>query len=321
MSSSEIRPFKESGEHSYHRRAFNHDYFAPFIYHIILKKNPGCEDFGVVEGDARISPGNPGAARIRESALGKIIAKSLLHLPHEHLIIKLHQFCVMPDHVHVLLQVQFRSDKHLDFYIDCLKSNVAQKYSIQTTRLITKDDIFEPGYCDKPLYDNRSLNGLYKYIRENPHRLAMRKQFPEFFTRCRKLMIGEREYEAYGNLFLFRNPDKDAVKVSSKFSFAEKERNKANWLMKAELGTVLVSPFISKEEKKIRMEAETLGAKIILITREVFPERYKPAAHDFELCEQGRLLVISLGLSAKTELSRDHCLEMNALAEAISSQR
>ncbi|MBD5355865.1 MAG: hypothetical protein HDR88_02525 [Bacteroides sp.] len=38
MSASEIKPFKETGEHSYHRRAFSHDYFAPFIYHLILKK-------------------------------------------------------------------------------------------------------------------------------------------------------------------------------------------------------------------------------------------------------------------------------------------
>lgn len=319
MSSSEIKPLKESGEHSYHRRAFNHDYFAPFIYHIILKKASGCEVFGYVEGNARIAPGNPGAAKIKESALGKIIAKSVLHLPHEYPILKLHQFCVMPDHVHVLLQVLFRSDKHLDFYIESLRSRIASKYSDMVGRDIQDEYIFQIGYCDKPLYDNRSLDGLYTYIRENPHRLAMRQQFPEFFQRTRKLAIGDKEYEAYGNLFLYRNPDKEAVKISRSYSMAEKAEKKAHWVSAAEKGTVLVSPFIHDYENQIRKDAEAVGAKVILIVHEAFPQLFKPADHNFKFCEQGRLLTISLGLPFGTELKRDICLRMNALAKEIAS--
>lgn len=316
MNSSEIRPLKETGEHSYHRRAFAHDYFAPFIYHIIIKKAHRCESFGQAEGDARIAPGNPGCARIKESGLGKIVAKVILHLPYDFPIIKLLQFCVMPDHVHLLLQVLYRSDKHLDFYIDNLKERIASRYS-ENTRA---EEIFEPGYCDKPLYDNRSLDGLFRYIRENPHRLAMRQQFPQFFQRVRKLQIGEEEYEAYGNLFLFRNPDKEAVKISRKFSTEERQLKQTQWLAAALQGTVLVSPFISQAEKTIRAEAESLNANIILITHEAFPERFKPSAHDFTLCSEGRLLIISLGLPPKTDLSRDICLRMNSLASQIAEK-
>lgn len=304
----EIKPLKETGEHSYHRRAFHHNYYAPFIYHIILKKTPGCENFGRVIGDAQIAPGHPGAAAIEESESGRVIAKTILHLPYDYPIVKLHQFCIMPDHAHLLIQVLYKSDRHLDFYIESLKEKIATKLSRSS------EEIFESGYCDKPLYDNRSLNGLYIYIRENPHRLAMRQQYPQFFQRIRKLMIGGNEYEAYGNLFLLRNPDKEAVKVSSKFSAEENSKNKNLWLSNAAEGTILVSPFISRAEKTIRTEAEALGARFILITHETFPERYKPSAHDFELCEQGRLLIISLGLPKGIELSRDICLKMNALA-------
>lgn len=306
-----IKPLKETGEHSYHRRAFSHDYFAPFIYHVILKKAPGCEPFGVICGDARIAPGSPGSACIQESALGKIIAKSILHLPYEHPILKLHQFCVMPDHVHLLLQVLYRSEQHLDFYIEGLMDKIASKLSGK--------EIFEPGYCDKPLYDDRSLGGLYRYIRENPHRMAMRLQYPEFFQRCRQLRIGDKTYEAYGNLFLLRNPDNSAVRLSRKFTTEEKAQKKEQWIAAAAKGTILVSPFISPEEKAVRAEAEAAGGKVILITAETFPERFKPAAHDFDLCEQGRLLIISLGLPAKTALTRERCLEMNALAQSLAS--
>lgn len=318
MNSVWIKSLKESGEHSYHRRAINHDYYAPFIYHIILKKTKTCESFGTVVGTARIAPGNPGCADIQESDLGKTIAKEIIHLPYEYPIIMLHQFKVMPDHVHILLQVLFRSDKHLDFYVDALRKRIAVKYTKIYGIVKTDEEIFEDGYCDKPLYDNRSLDGLYIYIRENPHRLAMRQQFPQFFQHIRSLKIGEEEFESYGNLFLFRNPDKKAVKISRKFTEEEKERKSKDWIASASRGTVLVSPFISKDEKDIRSVAESLDAKIILITHEAFHDRYKPAAHDFALCAEGRLLIISLGLPAGTDISYPICSRMNDLAKTIS---
>lgn len=318
MSFEEIKPFKETGEHSYHRRAFSHDYYNPFIYHIILKKVPGCEHFGAVEGDAKIAPGNSGSAVIQESNIGKIIAKSILHLPYDFPVLKLHQFCVMPDHVHILLQVLFKSDRHLDYYIDSLKIRIASRYSKEEKRPIAKEEIFESGYCDKPLFDNRSLKGLYNYIRVNPHRLAMRQQYPQFFRKVRSLRIGNKEYEAYGNLFLFTNPDKMAVRISRKFSMEEKERKIYSWISGASQGTLLVSPFISKEEKAIRDKAEALGGGIILIAHEAFSERFKPSTHDFDLCSEGRLLIISLGREIGTPLTREICMEMNNLAETLA---
>ena len=316
--SSFIAPKKETGLHSYHRRAFAHNYFAPFIYHIILKKQKSFERFGEVNGDARIEFGYPGCACIQESEIGKIIAKALIHLPYQFPILKLHQFCVMPDHSHILLEVTDWSPHHLDFYIDGLRESIAEKYSNLLRTTISDEKIFENGYCDKPLLGGISLNGWYNYIRLNPHRLAMRRQYPEFFRRVRSLQIADNEYEAYGNLFLFRNPDKSAVKISRSFTEEEKAKKKDQWLAEASCGTVLVSPFISKEEKAIRIEAEACGASIILITHEAFHERFKPAAHDFALCPSGRLLIVSLGLPVKTELSRDICQRMNALAEEIS---
>lgn len=318
MGISRIGSLKQTGVPSYHRRSFNQDYYAPFIYHIILKKAKGCEIFGAIKGNARIAPDNPGCAEINESPLGKIIAKAIVHLPYQFPIIKIHQFKVMPDHVHILMQVLFKSDQHLDFYVDTLCSTIAAKYSKITGKSISEEDIFEAGYCDKPLYDDRSLDGLYTYIRENPHRLAMRLQYPEFFQRVRNLRIGNQEYEAYGNLFLFRNPDKEAVKISHRFSEQEKLNKKADWLSSASTGTILVSPFISPAEKAIRAEAEALGAKFILITHEAFPDRYKPATHDFDLCSAGHLLIISLGFPPKTVLTRPICERMNAIAKAIA---
>ena len=318
MDSVRIKPLTQTGEHSYHRRAFKHDYYAPFIYHIILKKAKECESFGSVIGNARIAPGLPGCAGIKETELGKTIARSILNLPHEHPAIKPYQFRVMPDHVHILLQVLFRSDKHLDFYIAALRKRIATRYSKIKGEPIADKEIFEPGYCDKPLLLKRSLDALYRYIRENPHRLAMRQQYPDFFRRIRALPIAGEEYAAYGNLFLFRNPDKEAVKISRSFSNEELLDKRGAWLSGSSRGTVLVSPFISPAEKEIRSEAEALGGGIILIVHEELPARFKPAAHDFALCAEGRLLIISLGLPAAAKLTRPICERMNALAQTIA---
>lgn len=314
----EILPFRLTDSHSYHRRSFRHDYFAPFIYHLILKKSPACETFGTIDGDARVAPGQPGCARVKESEIGSAVAKEILRLHYRFPIVKLLQFVVMPDHAHILLQILHRSDRHLDFYVDALKTAIAVRVSLLRNQEVSPHEIFEPGYCDKPLYDNRSLDAMFRYIRENPHRLAVRKQYPQFFQHARKVRFGETDCEAYGNLLLLNNPDKLPVKISRRDTDGEVSAKTARWVAEASRGTILVSPFISPKEKEVRRQAEEAGAKIILITHEAFPERFKPARHDFELCCAGRLLILSMGCRNGEELTRELCLAMNALAQRLS---
>ena len=94
--------------------------------------------------------------------------------------------------------------------------------------------------------------------------------------------------------------------------------NRDRWLYSAANGGVLVSPFISKREKEIRTAAEQAGGRLILITPDAFGERFKPAAHDFNLCSEGRMLMVSLGLPASPAVTRDVCLSMNAVASGVA---
>lgn len=310
--------YKQDFKHSYTRRARWHDYRAPFIYHIILKKAVTCNIFGEIRGDARIRPSEKGSAYIEKTQLGQIIETAIKRLDKEFPILQIYQYSIMPDHVHLLLRVRQRSEMHLGFYITKLKGKIRQDYSQLIGKQLNSEDIFQSNYCDKILSAKRNLNELFRYIRENPHRLAMRMQYPHFFQRTRRLRIGEYEYEAYGNLFLFRNPDKMPVKISRMTSENTKERMKEQWIENAAMGTVLISPFISKEEKIVRREAESIGANIILIVHEKFTERYKPSARDFDLCSSGRLLIISLGENIGTQLTKEICNRMNALAKEIA---
>ena len=303
---------------NYHRRAYAHDYHAPFIYHLIIKKAKACANFGSIRGDAKIAPGKPGCAFVAKNKLGGAIATMLKDLQLQYPFLQVYQYAIMPDHIHILLRVKERTELHLSDYIRIYKQNVVNQYNLVAGTRFSLDDIFEPGYCDKPLLLGRSLETLFRYIRENPHRLAMRQQYPDFFRHVRRLSIGDNTYEAYGNLFLYRNPDKVAVKISRSYDEEKRAALRAEWLETARTGGILVSPFISPAERSIREEAEALGAKIILITHEAFGERYKPAAHDFEQCAAGRMMIISMGQPSGTTLTRELCLQMNDLAATLA---
>lgn len=125
----------------------------------------------------------------------------------------------------------------------------------------------------------------------------------------------------YGQLIraefqLLDNPFKAPVVIHRSDSDILKANKHRRWKHLAENGGVLVSPFISPEEKSVRRQCEQTNGKIILLSNVPFGEREKPSAHDFDLCAQGLLLI----LSPMTPLppGRDTFLYLNAFAESIS---
>ena len=93
---------------------------------------------------------------------------------------------------------------------------------------------------------------MYDYIRLNPYRLAVRRAYPEYFSRVNSLVVGGRELQAYGNMLLLDNPFKEQVVVHRADSPEVRESNRRRWLYTAANGGVLVSPFISPDERGIR---------------------------------------------------------------------
>lgn len=130
------------------------------------------------------------------------------------------------------------------------------------------------------------------------------------------LSIAGNTYRVYGNIQLLEHPFKEQVVVHRADSPVVRKQNRDLWLYRAANGGVLVSPFISPAEKEIRAAAEAAGGRIILISNEPMGERYKPSGHDFDMCEAGRMLIISAGISG--ELSRQSCMAMNIMARTLA---
>ena len=290
------------------KRANWHDYRSQGRYMITLSKSAGIPPFSQIEGDWRLQIGTRGSSYTRWSPTGSIIADKLYHLAELHPSLRAEQYIVMPDHMHALIWVKFTLPEHLGFFIARFKNAINSAVGI--------DHIFEDGFNDQIVTNKRDLNTIFNYIRSNPYRLAIRRAYPDFFTRCNNLTIGDTPCQAYGNIHLLDNPFKDQVIVHKADNDQTFLANKDRWLHTAANGGVLVSPFISQREKSIRKESESSGGRLILITNRPFGEREKPSGRDFDLCAQGRLLIIAP--STPIPLDRASCLKMNSLSKTIA---
>lgn len=265
------------------------------------------ENFGILQGDYRIPTGQKGAAFISSTALGKAIKNTLRRFNSTEPNARVLQYALMPDHLHILLFVEYPTEDTL--------GKIIARFKIEVNKAAGITGVFAKGFNDQILKSSRSLAVLYRYLQENARRLAVRKARPEFFRRVNALEIGGKTFQAYGNFQLLDCPFKEQVIVHRADSSETKQKNREQWLYTAANGGVLVSPFISPAEKEIRKEAEEAGGRFILIISEPMGERYKPAGRDFELCEAGRLLIISANLPG--DLSRQTCITMNGLAQNI----
>lgn len=277
---------------------------------ITLSKSPLAEDFGTLAGDYRLPAGEPGSSYISASPTGRIIKDIIKNFCEIEPKVKILQYALMPDHLHMLIFVTEPTQEIL--------GRIIARFKVAINKATGSNSIFKKGFNDQILKHSRSLDTLYRYIRENPRRLAVRRAHPEFFMRVNRLKIGENYYQAYGNFQLTECPFKEQVIVHRADTPEKRASNHDMWLYTAANGGVLVSPFISPAEKDIRAEAEEAGGRFILIINQSFAERYKPVGRDFGLCEAGRLLIVSAGLGA--DLTRAACQTMNTIAETICKQ-
>ena len=179
--------------------------------------------------------------------------------------------------------------------------------------------LFSRNYNDHILEGPDELERWFNYLDDNPRRLAVKRQHPEFFTIVRQRNIGEWSCQMVGNQALLTYPEKAAVVVHSAWSDEEYEMKKRKWLALGEKGGVLISASIATREKLVMREAMNRGYRLIVLRENGFPPLYKPAGESFDACSNGTLLQISpweYHMNRRT-ISREQCLQLNRLAELI----
>lgn len=305
-------------------RCPGHDYRSRCIYHIVLNKADRFPDFSEVVGipdDHRWPP------KTELSDVGKIIFEAISNIksnfPHTSILRRY----IMPDHVHFAIFIKEKTDIHLGHIIKKLKCECSSRFEAMGHE--PEIEFFIPGYHDTFLTGKDQLKKMLAYISDNPRRHLVRKSNPSWFQ---QFIIsspdGQSRYEAYGNWDLLSEFQRVPVKVSRKYSPSELIARKRLWHKTILNDGVLVSPFINPNEKKVRDWAIENGGSLIYLTYKPFPEKFKPQGKMFDLCAEGRLLIIFIPPDEKEAAyirengcpSYSHCQRMNSIAEEIAEK-
>jgi len=178
----------------------------------------------------------------------------------------------------------------------------------------------------RPMGHNTQLPNTIRYIDMNPQRLATKRLRPGYFRVQREIVIGERSYDGVGNTTLLMAERFETVHVR-RMMVEEAEhgdhvslRNYMNGcVLKARKGAVMVSPFISPQEKQVMQVLLREQLPFILLADNGFHDYYKPSDTLFDACASGRMLILSPWPydASKQHISRADCVALNSMAEEI----
>ena len=181
--------------------------------------------------------------------------------------------------------------------------------------------LWEKGFHDRLLQHEGQLQNMIDYVRDNPRRLMLRRQHSSLFVVQHQVRYGRWSFSSVGQLRLLDAP-LVAVHVRRYFTLDQRRDFMNGCILAARRGAVLVSPFISEHEKRVRDEAFREGLCCIQLCNEPFSDYYKPAGELITPCADGQLLLLTLVTGAPQErrITRDECTSLNAVAESMARQ-
>ena len=321
------------------------------VYHVTLTVPSREPLFGTL----LIPDNDPSKARINRTALGNAVIDELYVMCKHHPAIRILQFCLMPDHLHAVIHVT----RVMDTSIRCvirgywqgvkklgraytlsispeLNSGTMDKGSVTTNEgYMGAGTMNEGGYpfpvfterpFIRPLSRRGQLHTMIRYVQMNPQRLATKRMKPGYFRVQKDIEIGGRKYDGVGNVALLMAEHFEPVHVRSIMVKAAEQgdseslRNYMNGcVLAARKGVVMVSPFISPQEKQVMQVLLQEQHPFVLLTDNGFRDYYKPADNLFDACAAGRLLILSPWPydEGKHHISRSECVVLNAMAEEI----
>ena len=318
------------------------------IYHITLTV-PSRQP---LLGTLVIPDNDPSQARVERTALGNAVVDELYVMCKHYPAIRIFQFCLMPDHLHAVIQVTRVMDTSIRSVMRGywqgvkklgraytlavspeLNSGTTNKErttnkgepTIQGEPTVEGSDgwvfpIFTERPFIRPLSRRGQLQAMMHYVRMNPQRLATKHLMPGFFRVQKGIEIGGRSFDGVGNVALLHAERYDVVHVRSVWvKAAEHGDNQSlrdymnSRVLEARKGVVMVSPFISPQEKQVMQVLLNEQHPFILLADNGFRDYYKPSDVLFDACAAGRVLILSPWPydAGKRHISRADCVALN----------
>ena len=339
------------------RRMYGHDYAIPGTYEVTMVVAGRQPVFGEVVGTTKAGGEVP---HLKPSPLGLAVMNDEIPKIHRYYpMVAVWQVCLMPDHLHMIVRINapLPEGKHLGIIIGAFKGGVSRAWwrltgmaeanasatvakgemgatVAKNASMVTvsgasasekRPSLFEPNYNDHILMRDGQLENWKHYLRDNPRRLMMRREYPGLFQRALCITIDGIRYSAFGNMLLLRQPEKHQVFFHRKTNGIPTEQTEV-WttgrqrlMAAATSGDVLVTPGISECEKRIKKMALEQRLRLIHVQSEPIGRYWKPELSRFEACAAGTLLILAPWPedmpSFASDYERFHYL--NHLAETI----
>lgn len=310
------------------------------LYHITLtipSREPLLGTLVIPENDAK-------KARVERTELGDKLVNEIFELGTIHPQVRILQFCLMPDHLHLLLHVRQSSSASIRAIIRGFwqgAKRLGREYTLSIDPELNSgtinqvnDDILHqtfPIFTEqpfiRPLSRRGQLDNMMRYVRLNPQRLATKRLKPGYFRVQEGIEIAGRKYAGVGNVKLLLSERFKPVHVRSSWvedaeqhGYDQPLRDYMNGcVLAARQGAVMVSPFISRQEKMVQEVLLREMHPFILIADNGFRDYYKPADALFDAVAAGRVLILSPWEydADKRHVTRAECVAMNGMAEEI----
>ena len=300
-----------------YRRFYGYDYSRGAALFITIVTNPRRRLFGKIVG-----------AKLQKTPLGLAVERrfaEMAQLPG----IRLFNFVVMPDHVHLQLHIRAGLPNPLVALgraIGAFKSLCAKDFHELTGE---SGSLWQQGYHDWICMSEEMLAAVNRYIDYNPLKFELRYNQPEFLAIHEPLAAWRLSTEEFwrgigavdlldcGTPFI-------ALRISRRLS--PRQVNEVVARIRRRVGDyIFVSGWISPGEKAVRdmLLAEPKG-RIVQILPSAMPHDFKVGSMWLGAIRDRRAAIIARG-NSEIEFSRAaclevKCLEVNAAAVGLAAQ-
>ena len=202
---------------------------------------------------------------------------------------------VMPDHHHIVLQVQRTMPRSIREVV----RGYMQGCKAEARKLGFTENLYDAPPFYRVLTHKGQLHAMIEYVKANTERAWLRRQNLELFRMHRKTEVCGLQFTSMGNLFLLDWPDRQLVEMSRSASEEQIAKRQKEVMAAAHNGAMTYTAAISKGEQKIARTVRGQGFPLVVLLNEGFPaegspqERYyKPGGTYFEACAKGKLLLM-----------------------------
>ena len=171
-----INPFYRNPDHpNYNRRAAHHDYTRPAKYLITIIKNPLIPPLCSISGNPYSKDKTDIITDLSPS--GIIIPDAIKEWNQKFSGIYIPECAIMPDHLHLCLDVCTHLPNGLSLAISGLKGKISKAYhsSLPISDMPeTMAPFFSKGYNDRIAYNQQQWERQKQYTSDNPRRYLIK---------------------------------------------------------------------------------------------------------------------------------------------------